>query len=210
MKNNKRPNIRRRSIRRRTIGGSSEGYGRKASTSCSVGVSVTGNQGITFSPEILLRKYFQDPRLIRITGYRIRINVLDIQQPYLQYQALCMADNIGGPLVCMTQPKTITMQRSTQNVRIARDRSFWIESTDDTHNVLDIKFLAFQTSKLIIEVTTFFNIEQDEVTAVSAIKEIQPYNIGEEFETISNASVVQQMREATITVPKRLTSVARK
>jgi hypothetical protein len=73
-----------------------------------------------------------------------------------------------------------------------------------------IKFLAFQTSKLIIEVTTFFNIEQDEVTAVSAIKEIQPYNIGEEFETISNASVVQQMREATITVPKRLTSVARK
>lgn len=155
--------------RRRTTGARSEGYGRKATTSTTVGVSISGNQGITFTPEQLLRKYFQDPRMIRINGYRIRITILDIQQPFLQYQAYCVTDNIEGPFVCMTQPLQITTNKSTQNVRIARDRSFWIESSDDVHKVLDIKFLAFSDTKVIIEITTYFNIEQDDVTPLSNI-----------------------------------------
>jgi hypothetical protein len=189
-------------------GRQSEGFGRRATTSCAVGASISGNQGITFTTEQLLRKYFQDPRLVRITGYRIRINILDIGQPFLQYQVLAMMDNIGGPLVCQTQPRTITVQRSTQTVSIARDRSFWIESIDEVHTVLDIKFLAFNATKVVIEITTFFNIEQDEVTSLSAITQVVPYEVTASenmFETVSNASTItKQMQSAVITPRKRL------
>lgn len=190
-------------------GRQSEGFGRRATTSCAVGASISGNQGITFTTEQLLRKYFQDPRLVRLTGYRIRINILDIAQPFLQYQVLAMMDNIGGPLVCQTQPKTITAQRSIQTVSIARDRSFWIESSDEVHTVLDIKFLAFQATKIVIEITTYFNIEQDEVTSLSSIVQATPYELAANdnmFETISNASTItKQMNAASVsTTPKRL------
>jgi hypothetical protein len=207
---NKRPNNRRMNRGRKGgRGRQSEGFGRRATTSCAVGASISGNQGITFTTEQLLRKYFQDPRLVRINGYRIRINILDISQPFLQYQVLAMMDNIGGPLVCQTQPKTITAQRSIQSVSIARDRSFWIQSTDEVHTVLDIKFLAFATTKLVIEITTFFNIEQDEVTSLSSITQAVPYEVtayDTMFETVSNASTItKQMSAASVSTPtKRL------
>jgi len=165
-------------------GGQSEGAGRKATTSVTVGLSVNGNQGLTFSCEQLLRKYFQDPRLVRINGYRIRISILDIQQPFLQYQVLCVTDNIAGPFVCMTQPMQITNNKSVQSVRIARDRSYWISSADETPKILDIKFFAFAQTKIVVEVTTFFNIEQDLVNDLALVT-----FASEEYEDISEKEI---------------------
>jgi len=177
-KTNKRYSRFRPTIRRRRNGGRpSEGMGRKASTNCTVGVSLSGNQGITFTAEQLLRKYFQDPRMIRIYRYRIRITALDVQQPFFQYQALHVMDTIDGPFVALTQPKQITLQRSTQNLSIARDRSFWIESVDEVHKILDLRFLALQPTKVVIEITTFFNIEMDLVNDLASVQTLVPYEI---------------------------------
>jgi hypothetical protein len=56
--------------------------------------------------------------------------------------------------------------------------------------------------------TTFFNIEQDEVTSLSAITQVVPYEVTASenmFETVSNASTItKQMQSAVITPRKRL------
>jgi len=169
-----RNNMRRR---RTTRGRQSEGLGRQASTNITIGVSISGNQGITFTPEQLLRNYFKDPRMIRIYRYRVRITTLDVSQPFLQFQAVHVMDTIDGPFVALTQPKQITLNRSTSSFSIARDRSFWIESIDEIHKILDLKFLALQPTKIIIEITTYFNIEVDLVNTLSDVVAVTPYDI---------------------------------
>lgn len=154
----------RRNMRR---GIQSEGLPRRATTSIVVGVAVTGNQGLDFTPAQLLADYFRDPRLIRIYRYRIKLSILDYTQQYFQYQVLCVTDNIQGPFVCMTQPKQVSNVNTVQSVSIARDRSFWIRSSDEATKILDIKFLTFNSVKIILEITTYFNIEQDIINALS-------------------------------------------
>ena len=96
----KRNNNRRRISGRggKRFGRPSEGLGRRSSVIISNQLEIpTGVSGATYTVEELLRKYFQEPRLIKIYKLNIRLQPLNINTPFYQVQSLVTLDEPGTP-----------------------------------------------------------------------------------------------------------------
>jgi len=164
----RRHNNKRRNGRKGGRRGPSEGNGRRASTIITNLIEVpAGVSGAEYTVEELLRKYFQDPRLIKIYMLKIKIQPLDQTQPYYQVQSFVTLDQPGTQLVTMSSviQGSILSKRITNF--IAQPRRFWVEDKVDNFTFLDLRFQAFKPTQLIVEVQTFFHIEIDELTPLS-------------------------------------------
>jgi len=162
-KNNRRTRGRRNGRR-----GPSEGNGRKASTMVSNLLEVpAGLSSAQYTVEELLKKYFQDPRLIKIYALKIKIQPLDQTQPYYQVQSLITLDTPGSEPVTMSPVIQGSILSKRISSYIAQPRRFWIMDKTDNFIFLDLRFQTFKPTQLIVEVQTYFHIEIDELTPLA-------------------------------------------
>jgi len=163
-----RKNNRRIRGRRNGRRGPSEGNGRKASTLVSNLLEVPpGLSSAQYTVAELLKKYFQDPRLIKIYALKVKIQPLDQSQSYYQVQSLVTLDTPGSEPVTMSPVIQGSILSKRISNFIAQPRRFWIMDKDDTFIFLDLRFQTFAATKLIIEIQTFFHIEIDELTPLA-------------------------------------------
>lgn len=175
---------------KRRRAGPSEGLGRKSSTAITRLVEVPpGLSGSVFSVEQLLRNYFKDPRRVKISNFTIKLSPLDSQQPYYQFQVYTSLDRPDTPFVCLTGVRKGTTLPIRSSITIDQPRRYWVESTDET-KFLDIHFQVFTATKIVVEITTYFNIEMDELSVVEAMQAIslkaeQPIASSDNFEYVT-------------------------
>lgn len=185
IKNNKRTTRRRRGNNR-----PSEGLGRKSSVIISNQLEIpTGVSGATFTVEELLRKYFQEDRLVKIYQLRIKLQPLNINTPYYQVQALVTLDQPATELVALTHVVQGGIYSKRMSVTIAQPRRFWVLDKNDAFKFLDLRFQAFANVQLMCEIETYFNIEIDELTPLS-IKTLTIHDTYSDSEDGDNAEIL--------------------
>ena len=166
----KRNNNRRRISGRggKRFGRPSEGLGRRSSVIISNQLEIpTGVSGATYTVEELLRKYFQEPRLIKIYKLSIRLQPLNINTPFYQVQSLVTLDEPGTPLVALTHVVQGSIYSKRMSITIAQPRRFWVEDKRDDFKFLDLRFQTFANCNLMCEIETYFHIEIDELTPLN-------------------------------------------
>ena len=123
--------------------------------------------GATYTVEELLRKYFDEPRLVKIYKLNIKLQPLNVNTPYYQVQALVTLDQPATDLVALTHITQGGINSRRMSVTIAQPRRFWVLDKDDNFKFLDLRFQVFDQCKLMCEIETFFHIEIDELTPLN-------------------------------------------
>ena len=114
-----------------------------------------------------MRKYFQEPRLIKIYKLNIRLQPLNINTPFYQVQSLVTLDEPGTPLVALTHVVQGSIYSKRMSITIAQPRRFWVEDKRDDFKFLDLRFQTFANCNLMCEIETYFHIEIDELTPLN-------------------------------------------
>ena len=168
MKGKRNNNRRRISRRNGRSGRPSEGLGRKSSVIISNQLEIpVGVSGAQFTVEELLRKYFQEPRLVKIYQLKIKLQPLNINTPFYQVQAFATLDEPGSQLVALTHIVQGSINSRRMSITIAQPRRFWVLDKRDDFTFLDLRFQTFANCQLMCEVETYFHIEIDELTPLS-------------------------------------------
>lgn len=177
----------------------SEGLGRASSTIVTNIYEVpSGVSGVTFTVRDLLKRYFDDPRMIKISHLRVKMSLLDHNQSFYQVQPLVTLDEPGAPLVALSSIKQGALRPITMICHIDQPRRFWVLDKNDAFKFLDLRFQSFSGTKLFVEVQTFFNIEVDGITPLmveQAVSISEPPNIYKDWTILSEATSASIVRK---------------
>jgi len=129
--------------------------------------SNTGQFGVSFSQEELMRNLFKDPMMVKNTNYEVKIILKDVSQPFVYGQVLAKLDaKDTNPLVNLTRAQKCTNTGTIFRVDVASDRAFWIMDKDD-QLMLDVRMDSlFGTVEGVVQVTTRSRLEIDNLTTI--------------------------------------------
>lgn len=129
-----------------------------------------GASGIGFEMGELLKDYFKDPRMVRITRVVYRFSLVGPTFNFPTYQILHVLDDENNQPTVMTNPRVVDLRSHRVMVSNPSTRGYFIEA-QSTVKCCFVHFTAPSDTKLYVDIQTSVVVEKDLVNIANVVSD---------------------------------------